>query len=162
MNDVCACVEYLCGHKEFPSCEALSSRANLYCDAESFPCPCCCKDSAQSLLVSTQVFVNMQYMSVEMSALVLEVVDAYPFLERILRRAGYAQKSPSRDELTPGDAVAFESSCMVWRKEFWFDVDTNPLHVIALIDVVKDEVAWLEGYLPQAQAVHYLDFPDKS
>lgn len=161
MNDVCACVEYLCGHKEFPSGDVLSSRAGLYCDAESFPCPCCCKDSAHSHLLNTQVFVNMQCMSVDMSAFVLEIVDAYPFLEKILRRTGYAQKSPSLDELTLSDASASESSYMVWRKEFWFALDTHPLQVIALIDLVKDEVGWLEAYLPRAQAVHYLDFPGK-
>lgn len=161
MNEACTVIEYKCGHKAFPTGEVLSSREGLYRDAECFPCPECCKKAAYSASHQTRVFVNMQRMSSEMSALVLEVADAYPFLEKILYQTGYSKKKSAQDELTLEGALCGEAAFMVWRKEFWFAVDTDPLHVVALVDLVKDEVSWLEGYLPHAQSVSYLSFATK-
>ncbi len=136
----------------------MSSREDLYRAAEVFSCPVCCKESASALQLETQVFVNMQQLSDEMSALVLEVMHACRPLEDLLALTGYVRREGSRDELSPG-GLPGDGPHAVWRKEFWFAAATHPFHVIALIDLVKDEARWLETYLPESSAVNYLGFP---
>lgn len=159
MNGTLQSVTYLCGHKTIPELDLLASREELYRAAESFSCPACCRESAITLGMNTQVYVNMQSLSDDMSALVLEVTQCCPPLENLLALTGYARRARSLDELNPGGKPKDERKA-VWRKEFWFAAATNPFHVIALIELVKDEARWLQDYLLQPDAVHFLDFPE--
>lgn len=152
-------MSYLCGHK-------ISAMPNKLMDSEDaahrvriFPCPECCKAAAVGS--RARVFVNLQKISEEMSAIVLEVVDVYPLLAQMLMRDGYSPHGRSRDELHPGQSLAGTGEDSVLRKEFWFAASTEAAHMVALIDLVKDEVSWLEQYLPQPGAVLYLDFPSE-
>lgn len=159
MDDSLHVIKYLCGHQYPPDPDIHANREELYRAAESFPCPECCKGSARVLHIDTLVYVNMQSLSEEMSALVLEVTQCCPPLENLLALTGYSRRGRSLDELTPGGQV-WNDHHAVWRKEFWFAAATNPFHIIALIDLVKEEAHWLSHYLPGgADAIRYLDFP---
>lgn len=100
----------------------------------------------------------MQQLPGAMSALVVEITQACQLLANLLELIGYVCREGSHDELNPGGPPRDEQ-CAVWRKEYWFAAATHPFHMIALIDLVKDEVHWLETYLPGSDAVHYLGFP---
>lgn len=100
----------------------------------------------------------MQQLPGAMSALVVEITQACQLLANLLELIGYVCREGSHDELHPGGPPKDEQ-CPVWRKEYWFAAATHPFHMIALIDLVKDEVHWLETYLPESHAVHYLGFP---
>lgn len=152
-------VKYQCGHECQADPELFSNREELYRAAESFPCPDCCRNSTLELQFDPVIYVNMQKLSHEMSALVLEVTQCCPSLENLLTLTGYTRRGRSLDELTPGGKPKNERHA-VWRKEFWFAASTNPFHVIALTDLVKDEARWLATYLPAEDPVRYLDFPD--
>lgn len=147
---------YLCGHQASFEHSKLFSGDSDYA-ARAFPCPSCCR--ATALQAGAQVFVNMQKLSDEMSAIVLEVTDAYPLLERLLERDGYSHHGRSLDEFNPGQLISGSAEDQAWRKEYWFASNTEPGHVVALIGLVKEEVSWLEEYLPHPGSVHYLDFP---
>ncbi|MDR3412163.1 MAG: hypothetical protein P4L87_14665 [Formivibrio sp.] len=158
MDAAVQAITYRCGHEEFLEWSAMTSREDLYRAAEIFPCPGCCRLSANESQLDTQVFVNMQQLSEGMSALVVEVTQVCVLLEELLALMGYVRREGSLDELHPGGAPRDEQHA-VWRKEFWFAAATSPFQVIALLDLVKDEARWLSNYLPEPNAVHYLGFP---
>lgn len=150
-------MSYLCGHKVQFMPEKLIDSDDAACLVKMFPCPACCRATAANF--QPELFVNLQKLSADMSAIVLEVVQAYPLLSQLLERDGYSRHGRSLDELHPGGSVSAAQKDSVLRKEFWFAASTEPAHVVALLDLVKCEVSWLEQYLIQADAVHYLDFP---
>ncbi|SFN95120.1 hypothetical protein SAMN05660284_02595 [Formivibrio citricus] len=151
-------VLYACGHKQVADSGLLARRGDLIDVASANPCTDCCRRIAEEAGAFPAVFVNVQRISDEMSAFVLELTEVYSPLDEILAQTGYARSARSLDELTPGGVVD-EYADSVWRKEFWFSLSTDPLHVLALMELVKEETGWLSGYLPDAGAVHYLDFP---
>lgn len=151
-------VRYGCGHQYLTDLDSWVKRNEWYRLAEPLACSECCKISAVELGINTQVYVNMQRLSEKMSALVLEVTEVCPLLEALLIASGYSRCGRSLDELSPGGAAEC-GPYAVWRKEFWFAVDTDPLHVIALIDLVKEEARWLADYLPNPYPVRYFEFP---
>lgn len=162
MDHLVHTLTYACGHKLPSPINVSNHRESLYLAAVSFSCPRCCKESAEYHHLKTQVYVNMQRLSDDMSALVLEVTRVSEPLEQLLEFTGYTRRAQSLDELNPGGEVS-DASRAVWRKEFWFAAVTNPFHVISLIDLVKDEAQWLREYLSDSSAVHFLGFanPDE-
>lgn len=156
MSDVS--LQYVCGHRQLADTGFLDRREELCDAAVTVPCPACCRQVAEVEGVFPAVFVNVQRLSNEMSAFVLELTEVYAPLDGLLEQTGYARRARSVDELTPA-CVMVDHAGSAWRKEFWFASSSNPFHVIALIELVKEEVHWLSCYLPDAGAVHYLDFP---
>ncbi len=158
MDDGLQVVKYGCGHPYLTDRDSWVRLGHLYRIAEPLACSECCKTSALKLGIDTLIYVNMQRLSEKMSALVLEVTEVCPSLEALLLEADYCRHERSLDELNPGDVTGGEPHA-VWRKEFWFAADTDPLHVISLIDLVKDEARWLASYLPNPYPVRYFEFP---
>jgi len=125
--------------------------------ARDFDCPICQQERLHVLAVEACIFVNMQRLSPGLVAYVVEVSDVGSELRDILKMAGYVLSRASHDELTLAEDGQVGK---VWRKEYWFADDTPPLHAVALLTLLKQEIAWLATYLPQgAKAVHYWDFP---
>lgn len=152
-------LQYVCGH-ELSVDSGFLERKEEWCGAAvTIPCPTCCRLLAEENGVFPAMFINVQRISDEMSAFVLELTEICVPLDALLQQIGYAKRARSVDELTPG-GFADELPGSVWRKEFWFASSTNPFHVLALVELVKEEAHWLSNYLPDVGAVHYLDFPE--
>jgi hypothetical protein len=125
--------------------------------ARDFDCPICQQEWLHSRSFDASIFVNMQRLSPGLVAYVVEVPDVAGDLRDILKMAGYVLSRASHDELTLVEDGQFGK---VWRKEYWFADDTPPQHAVALLTLLKQEIAWLATYLPQGgKAVHYWDFP---
>lgn len=151
---------YLCGHEHSREAyeRADDHSQTLSWAAITLPCPACCKDSLQELDLSPQVYVNLQQISPGMAAFVIEVSDVVQPLDGVLELTGYIRRAASADELHPGGDV-FDLPCAVMRKEYWFASETEPMHVVALLRHLKQEMRWLETYLPAGErAIHFADF----
>ncbi|GHD55692.1 hypothetical protein [Jeongeupia chitinilytica] len=126
----------------------------------AFTCPECVAEVTRRAGLDTRAYVNMQQISPGMAAFVIEVSQTHDELGKLLAAIGYARRGKSLDELTPGIEVLEDDGC-VWRKELWFATNTDPRHVVALIQHIKLEAAWLGSYLPREMAaVQYFAFPD--
>lgn len=152
-------LRHACGHSQQAFEGQDDALAELDRMALSVPCPDCCRMETAKTGQYPAVFVNLQRLSDEMSAFVLEVTDVGVPLTFLLQDVGYAKRARSVDELTPGGTEPVGKGS-VWRKEFWFAAATSPLYVLALHGLVKDEVTWLSRYLPDSGAIHFLDFPE--
>jgi hypothetical protein len=151
---------YKCGHSHskthFEDFEEY--QAALIESAVSFLCPQCCRAQFVLLELNCQAYANLVQMSSEMSAFTIEVSQVIDPLSELLEVNGYQQRAPSVDELTPG-GEPFDLPHSVWRKEFWFANSTDPEHVVALMNHLKQEMDWLSTYLPKGKAgVHYGEF----
>ena len=151
---------YSCGHTHLNDAyeRADDHSQTLSWAATSLPCAGCCRDSLRVLDLRPQVYVNLQQLSPGMAAFVIEVSEVVQPLDGVLDLTGYTRRAPSADELHPG-GDAFDVPCAVWRKEYWFANETEPMHVVALLRHLKQEMRWLETYLPDGErAVHFADF----
>ena len=144
--------KYTCGHTHSAQAYDLADNHSqaLCWAATSCPCPQCCLQTLDELNFHPEVYVNLQQLSPGMAAFVIEVSDVNPPLDSVLVLTGYARRAPSADELTPG-GVAVDLSTAVWRKEYWFANETEPTHVIVLLRYLKQEIHWLETYLPKGE-----------
>ncbi|MBM3116258.1 hypothetical protein [Jeongeupia naejangsanensis] len=149
---------YRCGH----ALQALPSsfeQNEAFLIRVAFTCPDCIAEITRRAVLDTRAYVNMQQISPGMAAFVIEVSQTHDELGKLLAAVGYVRRGKSLDELTPGIEVVEEDGC-VWRKELWFATNTDPRHVVALIQHIKMETAWLGSYLPgEMAAVQYFSFP---
>ncbi|AZN35846.1 hypothetical protein [Iodobacter ciconiae] len=91
-----------------------------------------------------------------MAAFVLEVSDSGPEFADFLAALGFACRQAS-PELESYGRVDLNP---VWHKEFWFEVNIQPMHVVALMEQIREEAYLLADYLPNGPAaVHFTDFP---
>ncbi|AOY01750.1 hypothetical protein [Jeongeupia sp. USM3] len=149
---------YRCGHTLQPLAHAFEQH-EAFLIRVAFPCPACIAEISRRASLDTQAYVNMQQLSPGMAAFVIEVDQTHDEFGKLLAAIGYARRGRSRDELTPGIEVVGDDGC-VWRKELWFATNTDPRHVVALIQHVKLEASWLGGYLSRGlAAVQYFAFP---
>lgn len=151
---------YKCGHAHLADQldESKEHLASLMNSAKDTLCPECCRVEFQLLELDCQAYANLQHMSSEMSAFVIEVSGIIEPLSSILAQNDYQQRAPSIDELTPG-GEAFDLPHSVWRKEFWFANTTDPVHVVMLMDHLKQEMDWLASYMPSGKAgMHFGQF----
>ena len=149
---------YRCGHKGVPGLPA-SEVHDASLIRIAFSCPHCLSELARRCVLDTRIFVNLQQLSLGMSAFVIEVADAVEEVGEMLAAVGYGCTGKSQDELNPGLQTVVVGD-QVWRKELWFANNTDPRHVVALISHVKTEMRWLEAYLPMGpEAIEYCSFP---
>ncbi|QKJ67820.1 hypothetical protein HQN60_14425 [Deefgea piscis] len=151
---------YICGHHHpLEAYQQADDHSQTLCwSAMTLPCPNCCTQIVQTLDLNPQVYVNLQQLSSSLTAFVIEVSEVSQPLDGVLSLTGYVQRAASIDELHPGGDI-FDLPNAVWRKEYWFDNDTEPMHVVALLRHLKQEMRWLETYLPQGmRAIHFADF----
>lgn len=151
---------YKCSH-EHPE-QDLDERKEHYnslvASGLEFLCPDCCRAEFKLLELDCQAYANLQQMSPEMSAFVIEVTRVISPLSEILALNDYQQRAPSLDEVTPG-GEPLDLPHAVWRKEFWFANATNPSHVVMLMEHVKQEMDWLATYMPSGKsAAHFAKF----
>ncbi|WP_373975857.1 hypothetical protein NT239_03580 [Chitinibacter sp. SCUT-21] len=153
-------VTYKCGHA-YAAYEVDHRKehfAELVDSAKHFLCPDCCRAEFKLLELNCQAYANLQQMSPDMSAFIIEVTKVISPLSDILLLNDYQQRAPSLDELTPG-GEPLDLPHAVWRKEFWFANNTNPMHVVMLMEHVKQEIDWLASYMPSGKsAAHFGQF----
>ncbi|QLI80356.1 hypothetical protein HZU75_01735 [Chitinibacter fontanus] len=151
---------YKCGHAHpiLPYDERKEHFAELVETGKAFLCPQCCRTEFKLLELKCEAYANLQQMSPEMCAFVIEVTRVISPLSEILALNDYQQRAPSIDELTPG-GDPLDLPHAVWRKEFWFANNTNPVHVVMLMEHVKQEIDWLASYMPSGKsAAHFGQF----
>ena len=151
---------YHCGHAiPVETFELMDDHAQtLSWSAIKFACPQCCREALATLELNPQVYVNLQQIRPGMAAFVIEVQDVASPLADILALSAYVRRAASSDELHPGGDV-FDLSLAVWRKEYWFANETEPMHVVALLRHLKQEMRWLAAYLRGGeQQIHFADF----
>ena len=152
--------QYACGHAHSASAydRADDHSQTLSWAATDLPCPSCCRHLLATLDLNPEVYVNLQQLSPSMAAFVIEVNEVAQPLDGVLELTGYVRRAASADELNPG-GDAFDLPDAVWRKEYWFANETEPMHVVALLRHLKQEMRWLETYLPKgARGIHFADF----
>jgi hypothetical protein len=143
-----------CGHVVVPI-EGSMADESEYAPRSGFFCARCMQ-SVQRLF-HTQIYVNLQQISPGMAAFVLEISDSSPVFAEFLAAIGFVSRQASFSELEPGGVAGL---LPVWRKEFWFEVNIQPAHVIALMARIREEACLLAEYLPDGvAAVHFADFP---
>ncbi len=143
-----------CGHPVLPITDAYADESE-YAPRSGFFCSHCMQ-SVQTRF-DTCIYVNLQQVAPGMAAFVLEVSDSGPEFADFLAALGFACRQASLSELEPGGDVGLNP---VWRKEFWFDVNIQPTHVVALMERIREEAYLLADYLPNGKAaVHFADFP---
>jgi hypothetical protein len=151
---------YRCGHA-YPAVqfdERKEHLAELVATGQTFLCPDCCRAAFALLELNCEAYANLQQMSPDMNAFVIEVTRVISPLSDILALNDYQERAPSVDELTPG-GEPLDLPHTVWRKEFWFANDTNPVHVVMLMEHVKQEITWLASYMPSGKsAAHFGQF----
>ncbi|TJZ75676.1 hypothetical protein [Chitiniphilus eburneus] len=148
-----------CGHT-LQEMSPVFDQHEAYLIRAAFPCPHCMAELARRYELQTRVYTNMQQVAPGMAAFVVEVSRPVDELGDLLSVVGYGRRRPSLDELNPG-GTAEGAADEVWRKEFWFATNTDPLHVVALVEHIKLEMNWLGGYLPAGMGgVEFCKFPE--
>jgi hypothetical protein len=143
-----------CGHPVLPVADIYADESE-YAPRSGFFCTHCMQ-SVQAPF-DTCIYVNLQQVAPGMAAFVLEVSDSGPELADFLAALGFAFRQASLSEVEQAGEVGLQ---LVWRKEFWFEVNLSPTHVIALMARIREEAHLLADYLPNgAAAVHFADFP---
>jgi hypothetical protein len=145
-----------CGHPVLPITDAYADESE-YAPRSGFFCSHC----MQTVLLpfNTRIYVNLQQVAPGMAAFVLEVSDSGPEFADFLAALGFAFRQASISELEPGGDVGLNP---VWRKEFWFEVNIQPVHVLALMERIREEAYLLADYLPNgAAAVSFAAFPEQ-
>ncbi|WP_028456172.1 hypothetical protein [Chitinilyticum litopenaei] len=155
MTDVPIPARYRCGHVHEPREPA----TELDGSCTQFACPACQLALAVQQGKNTRAYVNMQQISTGMASFVIEISEATAVLGELLATQGFARSTPSQDELHPGNGLA-ATLAVIWRKEFQFAVDIHPEFVLALMEVIKNEVRALSAYFPAGeQGVSFMAFP---
>jgi hypothetical protein len=140
-----------CGHPVLPLTD---EGEDEYAPRSGFFCARCMQAAQKN--VNTSIFVNLQQIAPGMVAFVLEISESGAEFAEFLAALGFAFRQASNSESAEGLGLQ-----PVWRKEFWFDVYTQPEHVILLLERVKQEAYLLADYLPNGlAAVHFADFPE--
>ncbi|WP_157670009.1 hypothetical protein [Chitinibacter sp. GC72] len=151
---------YRCGHA-YPvqdGDDRSEHLADLMQNSLGYMCPACCRAEFQLLDLDCQAYANLVQMSSDMSAFVIEVTQVISPLSEVLALNDYQQRAPSIDELHLG-GEPLDLPHSVWRKEFWFANNTDPMHVVVLMEHVKQEIDWLAAYMPSGKsAAHFSQF----